>query len=154
MNGITIILIIIYNMILMLTGQPGSGKTTIAKELIKDSINTVILDGDMLRVMFNNYDYTKIGREINFNNLLLLIKVFDEMGYNIIIAMVLPYQKLRNIIKSLYETIEIFLSTSEIRGKENFHVLNYEKSINNYTEIDTTDISIENVIKLIKLEYK
>ena len=54
------------NIIIWLTGQPGSGKTTLAKELIKgmnpqndSSIKIINIDGDDLRFINKNKDYSK-----------------------------------------------------------------------------------------------
>tara|TARA_Y100000748_G_C15195518_1_gene371251 strand:- start:1 stop:204 length:204 start_codon:yes stop_codon:yes gene_type:complete len=57
-----------------LTGQPASGKTTLAKLIIKElseqnsDTNFFNIDGDDLRNLFQNKDYSKKGREaiINF----------------------------------------------------------------------------------------
>ena len=59
--------------IIWLTGQPGSGKTTLAN-LLKNYFNTselykdktvVIVDGDDLRDITVNKDYSRKGRENN-----------------------------------------------------------------------------------------
>jgi adenylylsulfate kinase len=53
-------------MIIWLTGQPGSGKSTIANELVSDSTGTFInIDGDDLREIFQNKDYSEAGRRRN-----------------------------------------------------------------------------------------
>ena len=61
-------------MIIWLTGQPGSGKTTLANKLVdylnkQNKKNKVInLDGDDLRSINKNKDYSKKGR----------IKIFQQ----------------------------------------------------------------------------
>ena len=60
-------------MILWLTGQPGSGKTTLANEFIdyikKDNpaIKIINIDGDDLRNISKNKDYSKEGRIRNIS---------------------------------------------------------------------------------------
>ena len=60
-------------MILWLTGQPGSGKTTLANEfinsIIKDNpaIKIINIDGDDLRSINKNKDYSKEGRIKNIS---------------------------------------------------------------------------------------
>ena len=49
-------------MIVVLFGQPCSGKTTLAKELKAYNV-----DGDKLRTIFTNKDYSKEGRIKNLN---------------------------------------------------------------------------------------
>ena len=52
-------------MIIWLTGQPGSGKTTLANELIAyfkehyESQKIINIDGDDLRIISKNQDYSK-----------------------------------------------------------------------------------------------
>ncbi len=47
---------------------------------------------------------------------------------------------------------EIYIHTTDIRGRENFHVKDYQPPTSNYINIDTTNISVENCInKIIKL---
>ena len=50
-------------MIIWLTGQPGSGKTTICKEILELKDNRIFhIDGDDLRDLFENKDYSEQGR--------------------------------------------------------------------------------------------
>jgi hypothetical protein len=44
-------------------------------------------------------------------------------------------------LKEKSEVVEIYIHTTDIRGRENFHVENYEKPTENYIDIDTTGIS-------------
>jgi len=39
--------------------------------------------------------------------------------------------------------VEVYIHTSEIRGRENFFVKEYEAPTENYLSIDTTDESVE-----------
>ena len=50
-------------MIYWLTGQPGSGKTTICKEILELKDYRIFhIDGDDLRDLFDNKDYSESGR--------------------------------------------------------------------------------------------
>ena len=66
-------------MIIWLTGQPGSGKTTLANELIihlkksNPSIKIINLDGDDLRNISRNKDYSKEGRIKNISTVYYFI---------------------------------------------------------------------------------
>ena len=60
-------------MIIWFTGQPNSGKTTLALEVvhflheIRKDITATIIDGDSLRKVTRNTDYSKDGRRKNVN---------------------------------------------------------------------------------------
>ena len=61
-------------MIIWLTGQPGSGKTTLANELLNyfKSVNydkVINLDGDDLRLINKNKDFSKEGRIKNISTI-------------------------------------------------------------------------------------
>ena len=50
-------------MIYWFTGQPGAGKTTLAKHLMDNlgEDNPIHIDGDDLRDIFQNKDYSELG---------------------------------------------------------------------------------------------
>ena len=52
-------------MIIWLTGQPGSGKTTICRRILSDKPDVFHIDGDDLRDLFENKDYSETGRRKN-----------------------------------------------------------------------------------------
>ena len=140
-------------MIYWFTGQPGSGKTTLALELIKNLENCIHIDGDNLREIFKNYDYSKEGRIKNINNVITIARFLDFKKFNVIISVVAPYIKIRETLKDTNDVIEIYVHTSKIRGRENFFSKEYEKPTNNFIDMNTTVISVEDSIKVI-LEYK
>jgi len=127
-----------------LTGQPASGKTTLANMLInhfnkngreKDFYN---IDGDDLRDLFQNKDYSRKGRFANIRLGMSIAAYLINKNKTPIISLVSPYRELREEFKSKYEVLEVYLFTSEIRGRENFFVKDYEKPLKNFIEIDTT----------------
>ena len=71
-------------MIYLFTGQPGSGKTTLAKKLQfwlqtdkKNWRKSVFhIDGDQLRELFPNKDYSKEGRYKNIGKAFDIAKSF------------------------------------------------------------------------------
>jgi adenylylsulfate kinase-like enzyme len=52
-------------MIYWFTGQPGHGKTVLASALKQELDNTFHIDGDDLRAIFDNKDYSEAGRRKN-----------------------------------------------------------------------------------------
>jgi adenylylsulfate kinase-like enzyme len=139
-------------MIYWLTGQSGAGNTTIANELLKsDKLNRPFLvDGDRLRELFNNKDYSETGRR---NNVLLaqsIAETIHKMGRDVLVALVSPYRDQREQFKEhIGEDIkELYIHTTRITEKENFHVNKYEEPLNNFVDIDTSDITVEQACKI------
>ena len=130
-------------MIYYLIGQPHSGKTTLSK-LLKDHLfpkNIIQIDGDDLRDIFQNKDYSEEGRRNNVRRAQDIAMFLNAKGVDVIISLVSPYKDLRDDLKSKSDVIEIYVHTDNIRGRENFHVENYEKPTENFIDIDTTDVS-------------
>jgi adenylylsulfate kinase len=133
----------IYNFI----GQPHSGKTTLAKHLrtaieLHNNLKKVyMIDGDKLRDLFQNKDYSEVGRRKNIERAYSIARYLDSISpfNDVIIAVVSPFLDLREELKQSTDVIEIFVHTSNIRGREKFHVADFENPITNYIDIDTTD---------------
>ena len=49
--------------IILVCGLPGSGKTTLANKIFQKLENSIVLNGDMLRNKFNDWDFSELGRE-------------------------------------------------------------------------------------------
>jgi adenylylsulfate kinase len=153
-------------MIYSFIGQPHSGKTTLANHL-KTVLNSAypdrdvyILDGDLLRKVLDNKDYSEDGRRTNIANAHAIARYLDSISpfNDVIISVVSPFLDLREELKEATEVVEIFVHTTNIRGRENFHVADFEKPITNYIDIDTTDVDeitsmneLFNKIDLIKI---
>ena len=136
-------------MIINLIGQPGAGKSTIAKLLLQKLDNSINIDGDELRELFVNKDYSDSGRRNNIQNAYNIARFLDSKNFIPVISLVSPFKDIRENLKNSNKVIEIYLKTSEIRGREKFHVLEYEIPENNFFEFDTTKISPEELAKTI-----
>jgi len=135
-------------MIYSFIGQPHSGKTTLANHL-KTALNlsnpdrdVYILDGDLLKKVLDNKDYSEQGRRKNISTSHAIARYLDSTeNFDVIIAMVSPYRDLREKLKlQANDIIEIFVSTKDIRGREKFHVENFENPENEFIYIDTTGV--------------
>lgn len=145
-------------MIIWLTGQPSSGKTTIANQLLqtKELADAFLIDGDRLRELFNNKDFSRVGRVANVKIAQDLAYYLNKMNKMVIVAMVSPYREQREEFKGLIKNdiFEVFTHSNQIRGKEAFYVKDYEPPITNFIDMDTTDISVSNAAnKIIQIIF-
>lgn len=132
-------------MIYWFTGQPGAGKTTLAKRLIETSpIKKIIhIDGDDLRDIFKNKDYSEAGRRRNIERAMDIARFMNEKGYMVVASLVSPYRDMRDELKLNSSVIEIYVHTEEDRGRNHFHVENYEPPVENFIDINTTNRTVD-----------
>jgi adenylylsulfate kinase len=143
-------------MIYWFTGQPGAGKTSIAKSLIeKLPNNTFHVDGDDLREIFNNKDYTETGRRKNIELAQHITHFLHNKGNNVVVSLVSPFRDQREDFKNLLKgsIIEIYVHTENLRGREDFHVKNYEEPLQDFLDMDTSDVLIDTCVKTI-IDYE
>lgn len=143
-------------MIYWFTGQPGAGKTSIAEVLFtKLPNNTFHVDGDDLREIFNNKDYSETGRRKNIELAQHITHFLHNKGTNVVVSLVSPYRDQREEFKQKIgdDIIEIYVHTENLRGREDFHVKNYEEPLDNFLDMDTSDVIIEKCVDKI-LEYE
>ena len=92
-------------MIIWLTGQPGSGKTTMATKVFKmysdwlQLDNVIHLDGDDVRDVLDNKDYSLEGRRKNIQFAIDMARVLHEKDYIVICSFVSPYRDMREEVK-------------------------------------------------------
>jgi adenylylsulfate kinase-like enzyme len=149
-------------MIIWLTGQPGSGKTTLAERFIKDkliwfmriqSYRIIHIDGDDLREIVDNKDYSEEGRRENIKLAMNIARFMDNKGFIVIVSLVSPYRDQREELKMERNVAEFYLHTTEIRGKEDYFVDNYEPPLDNFTDI-ATDKTIEECTDEVLTVYR
>jgi adenylylsulfate kinase len=135
------------------TGQPGAGKTTLAKGLMNrlSLVNFIHVDGDDIRDIFQNKDYSENGRRQNIQRAQDIAQFLNAKKNSVIVSLVSPYKDQRDNFKQNPNVVEIYVHTDEIRGREQFHVQNYEPPTENFIEINTTNTTVEECIeKIIK----
>jgi adenylylsulfate kinase len=142
-------------MIIWLTGQPGSGKTTICKEISELKDNRIFhIDGDDLRDLFDNKDYSEQGRRKNIELAQQISHYLTNKGKDVLVSLVSPYKDQRDKFKEKMgdNLVEVYVHTSETRGREDYFVKEYGQPTENYLDIDTTNDSVEESVKKI-LDY-
>jgi adenylylsulfate kinase len=149
------------------TGQAGAGKTELAHALKNQLIREqtiiqqnlvpkniwsdyipnkkfVIIDGDDIREVYNNTDYSPEGRKLNVEFVQKLCSFLIKNNIVPIVCMVSPFAEQRSRFIEENEGLEIFVYCNEIRGRENYHVDYYEPPIEskNSIRIDTTEKNV------------
>ena len=140
-------------MIFWFTGQPGSGKTTLGKALLEKFDNSFHIDGDDLRGLSANVDYSEQGRISNIRTAQSIAMYLDNKGKNVIVSIVAPYRWLREEFKNRHNVNEIYLHTTEIRGREHYFADDYEPPEKDFLDMDTTEVTVEACISKILEEF-
>jgi adenylylsulfate kinase-like enzyme len=147
-------------MIYWFTGQPGAGKTVLGTKL-KDFLQTekrnwrkdvFHIDGDDLRELTLNKDYSETGRIQNIKNAQLLAYFLQNKNCDIVVSLVAPYKDLREEFKEVCGNtiVEIYVHTNRKRNREEFKVKEYQAPEENFFDMDTTsDNPTQSFTKLI-----
>lgn len=155
-------------MILVLFGQPSSGKTTIAKSILDvkmyNAEGIINIDGDNLRKIFNDTDYSKQGRINNLNRASDIAHFLSSTGVLVIMSLVYPYIECRDYLRKLSnKTKWVYLTydKKDLRGREKYHVLDFEtpdvneKNSENFIEYNTSHKNIIEVKnEILKFMFK
>jgi len=143
-------------MIYWMTGQPGSGKTTLSKLLIeyleqKSDTKIFHVDGDNLRLLTLNKDYSQTGRVKNVEGAQKISHYLHNEGYDVVVSVVSPYKWQRDELKQLLKSdiLEIYVHTASERERDTFKVSDYEPPTENFLDIDTTDGEIQQSLQKI-----
>lgn len=148
-----------------LTGLPCSGKTTIANELAK-KLGAEVLDGDILRELTQNNDFSKEGRIKHMKRVAITANLLSKYT-NVVVALVSPIREIREEIKRKYGFFEIFISCNldeckrrDVKGMyakalcgeiENFTGIQdpYEEPLNPDVIVDTKSTTVEQCVSKI-----
>ena len=118
-------------MIYWFTGQPCAGKTVLANLLKKEIPGAFRIDGDDMRELFSNKDYSIKGRVENVGTAQRIAQYLHNQGKDVIVSLVSPYIDQREDFKLLMgENIkEIY---------DHFRAVAYVAPFSNYIDINTT----------------
>ena len=136
-------------LLIWLSGLSGSGKSTIAneleKKLYKNGCLSYLLDGDNIRVGLNNdLGFTNEGRKENIRRIAEVSRLMIDAGLIVITAFISPFDKERELAKSLVLENNYFLvhiNCSVVKCEERDVKGLYKKArngeIKNFTGIDS-----------------
>lgn len=158
--------------VIWLTGLSGSGKSTIAEEMIKKfekyNIKYVLLDGDQIRKVIKESGFDYASRKKHNLNVAYIASLFESQGNVVIVSLVSPFKEVRDECRKLCKNfIEVFVDTSleiceqrDVKGLykkartgeiKDFTGISspYENPINPEIHIKTSDSSAEESAKYI-----
>ena len=144
-------------MIYWFTGQPGSGKTVLADLFKEKKLPYAFrIDGDEMRELFTNKDYSEKGRRANIDAAQKIAHYLHNQGKDVIVSLVSPYRDQREEFKTNLDwQIKEFYVHYDIskvkRGREHFHVNEYQVPLEKYTDINTTKDTPEQSLDKIKI---
>jgi adenylylsulfate kinase-like enzyme len=143
-------------MIYWFTGQPCAGKTILADLLQQEHApNAFRIDGDDMRELFTNKDYSIKGRVENVGTAQRIAHYLNNQGNDVIVSLIAPYIDQREDFKDLMgdQIIEIYVHTTEPRERDHFKAIAYTPPRNKFIDIDTTldtpETSLNKILKLI-----
>lgn len=158
--------------VIWLTGLSGAGKSTIAEALVlklkEKGIKTEHLDGDTVRAIFPQTGFTKEERIKHIKRVGFLASKLESNGIFVVASFISPYQESREFVRGICKNfIEVYVSTPlaecekrDVKGLykkarageiQNFTGISdpFEEPQNPELSIDTTNITVDNAVKLI-----
>jgi len=140
-------------MIIWLTGNSGSGKSSLAIELQKKIDHSVILDGDSLRSVWGDLGLSKGDRYENNYRVARLAKILHQQNYNIIVAVISPYTELRTLITHMLmpniKWVYVSRSADAVGNSEKPYQVPFNPEITVYPEKETIKMEANRVIGIL-----
>jgi adenylylsulfate kinase len=143
-------------MIYWFIGQPCAGKTTLANKLKKEIPGAFRIDGDDMRELFSNKDYSINGRVLNIGTAQRIAQYLTNQGKDVIVSLVSPYIDQREEFKSLMgdQIVEFYVHTNEPRERDHFKAIAFTPPLTNFVDIDTThDTEDQSFSKVLETVY-
>jgi adenylylsulfate kinase-like enzyme len=138
-------------MIILLFGQPASGKTTLANKF--EYNNQILIDGDRWRDITQNKDYSKEGRLRNLKGAFDMALYLEKEGFLPILSFVTPYEELRQYLNEKSSAlVQIYLTYNTDRGRNSYFATEFDQPSGSYLHLDTSELDINDCLTKIK-EY-
>ena len=105
-----------------ITGRAGAGKTTLAEKLHKQLDSSFIVEGEKIRKLFRDNDYTPAGSRNHIERMVTIALNHEKIGIIPIIDCVSREKKFRKIQQAKFKNcLEI-----QLRGGTTWDELDYE----------------------------
>lgn len=145
--------------IIVLFGQPASGKSTLAKELTKmlnsDWCTVHVIDGDSVRSIFSNSDYSREGRIKNLNRISDIAKYMSHQVDVVIVAAVYPYEEARRYLSSIHPHVTwVHLTFDGQRGREGYFAKDFEEPVGKFMKLNTSKYAITECAEKIRAFHR
>lgn len=135
--------------VIWLTGQSGSGKTSIA-QMLKKRIGGIMLDGDDMRQsVSNDLGFSKNDRITHNIRIAKLAKVLAQ-DTQIIVSLITPFEDLRVIVSGIINPVWVYVERNlEMLENRPFEVpFHYHVKVN--SDKQTVEEQVETIIKYLK----
>jgi len=141
-------------MIYVLFGQPESGKTTLGKEICErldlDFKLVFHIDGDQLRKILPNKNYTYAGRYDNIRRANTIATYLNHEGCDVAMSLVNPYEELRKELKQLNaNSLKFIYLVSDRRSREKHFAKNFEAPESPDLILNTSELSVKECVRTI-----
>lgn len=110
-------------MILLLTGQPGTGKTTLAYQLKERGLVDEVVDGDELRTL-GNPGYGRDGRLKNIDRAHAIARYLESKGKRVAVSLIQPYAHQRDQMREV-GAVEVYMAR-HYGVRDEYRVEDYE----------------------------
>jgi len=110
-----------------------------------------IVDGDDMRELMPNPGYGEKGRRTNIDRAQAVTAFLDKyVSDYVFVTLIAPFRNQRDEFREANGVIEVYVHTTDIRGREEFHVHDYEPPDgDHYIDIDTTgELEIDSIRRL------
>ena len=105
------------NHIIWLTGQSGSGKTTVA-ELLSKKLNAVVLDGDEMRNSISlEMGFSKEDRNKHNLRVARLASVLCKR-HPVVVSVIAPFSKTREEINKIIDPIWVYIERTSLPSQD------------------------------------
>lgn len=107
-----------YGFVVWLTGLPGSGKTTIARELERElkvrGLKFEVFDGDEVRKnLSKGLGFSREDRDTHNKRVIYVCKLLTRNGVNAVVSLISPYRSTRAYAREqLPKFVEVYLKCS------------------------------------------